>query len=90
MSDGSVFLGFATLIAVGVCLNGWRFARMKHNPFAGRKLLGMDVEGHAMSVKQLNLLGCVQMVAAPAFLVLFACMAFGLLGPVNGITTIKL
>lgn len=88
--SGWTFLGIAAVMSLGLFLNGLRFARMDRNPWAGRTLLGMPVQGSAMSVGQVRWIGRVQMIFAPCFLVLAAAIAFGLLGPVNGVTPISL
>ncbi len=90
MSDGRVCLAIVAVIAAGVFANGWRFARMKENPFAGRTMFALNVEGHDMSLEKLRWIGREQMIFAPLFLAFFALLAFGALGPVNGITIIEL
>jgi hypothetical protein len=86
--NGALFLGVSALICIGVFLNGLRFARMSANPFAGRRLFGMPVQGYDMSVERLNLLGRFQMIGAIMFLLVVAALCFGLFGPVDGITVI--
>ena len=90
MTDGRIFLGITSLISVGVFLNGLRFARMTSNPWAGKKLLGLPVEGSELPIEQVNRIGKLQMIAAPLFLLFFGALSFGLLGPVAGIATIEL
>lgn len=67
-------LGIAALISLGVCLNGWRFARMKNNPWTGKKLFGLPVEGHDLSIQQVNRIGYLQVIVAPIFFLLFAAI----------------
>lgn len=89
MSDGRIFLAIAGVICLGVFLNGLRFAWMTSNPWAGRKLFGQDVQGSDLSVNRVRLIGRIQTIAAPIFFLFFAALVFGLLGPVDGIQTIK-
>ena len=89
MTDGLAFLAITTLIAVGVFLNGLRFARMTANPFEGRRIFGQPVQGSELSVRQIKRIGLIQMIFAPIFLLVVAAMAFGFFGPVEGITAIK-
>ncbi|MFL9840545.1 hypothetical protein ABS767_06175 [Sphingomonas sp. ST-64] len=90
MTDGRIFLALSGLMCLGVFLNGVRFARMTRNPWAGMKLFGQDVQGSDLSVERVRLLGWLQAIAAPLIFVFFAALAFGLLGPVEGIETIQL
>lgn len=90
MSDGRVFLAVAALICLGVFVNGIRFARMTGNPWAGKKLFGQDVQGAELSVNRVRMIGWFQAIFAPIFFLFLAALAFGLLGPVEGIETIKL
>lgn len=48
---------------------------MTSNPFAGWKLFGQPIQGSELSVEQLNRIGWFQMLAAPAFLMIFAIVA---------------
>jgi hypothetical protein len=89
MTDGRIFLAISALICLGVFANGWRFARMTKNPFAGRKLGGLPIQGSELSIHQLRRIGKLQMLAAVIMLPLFAALSFGLLGPVDGIQTIN-
>lgn len=88
--SGWLFLGIATVMCLGVFLNGMRFAYVTANPWAGKRLFGMPVEGSEMSVAQVRRLGRLQMLLAPAIWLLFVAFCFGLLGPVDGIETIDL
>ena len=88
MSSGWILFGVATFICLGVFLNGVRFARMTSNPFAGKRIGPFPVEGSEMSVSSIRLIGRLQMIAAPTFWLIFSALAFGLLGPVEGIQTI--
>ena len=90
MTDGWVFLLITALIAVGVFFNGMRFLRMKANPFVGRKLFGQPIEGMELSVWKLRWIGKLQVIFAPLFLLFAIALAFGLLGPVEGINVIKI
>ena len=77
------------LICIGAFLNGLRFARMSKNPWAGKSLFGFPVQGADMPLPKLQLIGRIQMIAAPLFLTFWTLMLFGFLGPVEGIQTIK-
>ncbi|WP_088184148.1 hypothetical protein [Sphingobium sp. Z007] len=90
MTDGRIFLAVVAVIALGVFVNGLRFARMTTNPFVGRKLFGMPIEGSELPLGRLNLIGKIQMIVAPLFFVFACALTFGFLGPVEGIETIKL
>ena len=90
MTDARIMLAIAAVICAGVFLNGLRFSRMDRNPWAGKSILGMPVQGAEMSVSQVNLIGRMQMIFAPLFFLFFAALCFGLLGPVDGIKTISL
>ena len=89
MTSGWVFLALNALICAGVFLNGWRFSRMTQNPWGGKTLFGLPVEGHDLPIEKIRRFGIMQMVFAPLFLALVAALCFGLLGPVNGIETIR-
>ena len=89
MTNGWLFLGIVTLICVGVFLNGVRFARKTENPWADKRLFGMPVSGSELPIEKVRRMGLLFMIAAPLFLLLFASLCFGLLGPVEGIETIK-
>ena len=65
-----LFLALVGLITVGLFLNGMRFARMTHNPWAGKKILGQPVQGHDLPVERVRLIGKVQMIGAAAFFLL--------------------
>ena len=83
-------LAVAAVICAGVFLNGLRFSRMDRNPWAGKSVFGTPVQGADMPVSKVNLIGRIQMIFAPLFLLLFAAICFGLLGPVDGLKTISL
>ena len=88
--NGAFFLATVALICAVLFLNGLRFARATRNPWAGRTLFGMPVQGSAMSVAQVRRMGLAFMFAAPLFLLFVTALVFGLLGPVAGLTPIKL
>ncbi|MGJ3648978.1 hypothetical protein ACLB0R_10955 [Sphingomonas sp. GlSt437] len=90
MTDGRLFLAIAAVICIGVFLNGLRFYRMNRNPWSGKSIMGIPVEGGDLSRARVRRLGLGQMIAAPLMLILFIALCFGLLGPVQGIQTIKL
>ena len=71
-ADVVVFASVAVFMTVCVFLNGWRFARMTSNPFAGRTLFGQPIQGAELTVEQINRIGQFQMIAAPLMLVFFA------------------
>jgi hypothetical protein len=87
--SGWLFLAICTLICIGAFLNGLRFARMKANPFVGRKVFSMPVEGAQLSVASINRFGHVQMVMSPLFLSIVIALVFGLFGPVDGVQVIQ-
>ncbi|HEY0027012.1 MAG TPA: hypothetical protein VGC35_04010 [Allosphingosinicella sp.] len=93
MSSGLLFLGASSLICVGGFLAGLRFARMpEERVLAGgvqMELPAFLVRGRSR-VEQVHLFGRTLMIAAPLLLLFFAALSFGLLGPVDGIETIKL
>lgn len=89
-TGGELFLGICALICIGAFLNGIRFARMTRNPWTGRKLFGQPIEGSELSLSRIKLIGIAQMIGAPLFLCFATVLSFGLLGPVEGIKTIKL
>ena len=79
-----LFLGLVGLIAVGVFLNGLRFVRMTQNPWAGKSLFGMPVEGHDLPVERVRLIGKLQMVGAPIFLLAMSYLVLsGKIGPMR-------
>jgi hypothetical protein len=79
-----LFLAIVGLIGLGVFLNGLRFARMTHNPWAGKTMLGQPVQGHDLPVERVRLIGKVQMVFAPLFLLLVAYLVLtGKIGPME-------
>lgn len=81
--SGALLLGIATLICIGVFLNGLRFARVTENPLAGRRLLGMPVQGSNMPVEKMRQMGRVFMAASPLFWLFFAVICFGLVPAQN-------
>lgn len=91
--SGALFLGIAALMSLGVFLNGRRFSRLTEEKLLdGRTQIEM-LPGMARGrtrLEQARLVGRVQMIAAPLFLLLVAALCFGLLGPVDGIETIEL
>jgi hypothetical protein len=88
MADGRLFLGIATLISIGVFLNGRRFARMTENPWAGRRIMGLPIQGSDLPAERVRFIGRINMIFAPIFWLMIAAMCFGLLGPITGISTI--
>lgn len=80
---GLLFPVLVTLICLGVFLNGMRFARLKHNPWAGKTLFGMPIQGHDLPVERVQLIGKLQMIAAPVMLRFFGLLLTGVLGPVE-------
>jgi hypothetical protein len=89
MTDGRVFLAIWTVICVGVFLNGLRFARMKSNPWAGKRLFWMRIPAGDWPIERVRLRGVVAMIVAPLVLIFGAAACFGLFGPLRGIQTIK-
>ena len=80
----TLFLLLIGLICVGVFLNGVRFARMTHNPWAGKSIFGLPVQGHDLPVERVRLIGKLQMIFAPLFfLVMSALMLTGKIGPLE-------
>ena len=82
MSDETLFYGLAGLVCVGLFLSGLRFARMTHNPWAGKSILGMQVEGSELPVSKVQTIGKVQMAGAMLFAVFLIAAASGWLGPI--------
>lgn len=89
MIDGRIFLALATVMSLGLFLNGWRFSRMTQNPWVGRRLLWQDVGGGDLPIEQVRRFGRIQMIAAPIFLLFFAALAFGMFGSVQGIDVLR-
>jgi hypothetical protein len=93
VTNGWIFLGVASLICAGAFLIGLRFSRMPEERIrSGRlqmELPSFLVRGRTQ-VEQVHLFGRIMMIAAPLFLLFFAALSFGLLGPVAGIETIEL
>ena len=91
--SGALFLGITTLISLGAFLNGVRFARMSDERLAnGRFHIEMPafLARNRTAGDQVRLLGRLQIIFAPIFLLFSAALSFGLLGPVEGIQTIQL
>jgi hypothetical protein len=81
----ALFLTLVGLICAGVFLNGLRFARMTHNPWAGKTIFGQPVGGHDLPVDRVRRIGKIQMVAAPLFLALMSYLVLsGKVGPLYG------
>ena len=78
-----LFLAMVSLICVGAFLNGLRFARMTKNPWAGRTMFGRPMGGHDLPIERVQLMGKLQMIAAPIFFLFFIAMVSGLFGPVK-------
>jgi hypothetical protein len=70
-------------ICAGAFLNGLRFAQMDRNPWEGKKLGGMPVQGHNLSIEQVNRLGKLQMIVAPIFFLVSVAIVSGIFGPVQ-------
>ena len=81
--SGALFLGIVTLMAIALFFIGRRFARMTKNPWRN------PIEGHEMSVAQVNRIGRLQMIVAPLFWLFAAALSTGLLGPVEGVEPIR-
>ena len=90
MESGLTTWIIGALISIGVFLNGLRFARMDKNPWADRTFFGMQIQGSDMPIKQVRMMGQIQMIFAPLFLVIWTLGHFGVFGPVDGIETIEL
>ena len=81
----ALFLALVGLICAGVFVNGVRFARMTHNPWAGKSMMGMPIQGHDLPVERVRLIGKVQMIAAPVFLLVMSFLVLtGKIGPLYG------
>jgi hypothetical protein len=87
--SGWLFLGLSALLCIGVFLNGLRFARMERNPLAGKKMFRLPVEGSDMPIATIRRIGQLQMIFAPFFFIFVVALTFGLLGPIEGIETIR-
>lgn len=93
MTDGRILLAGAAVICVLTFFNGLRFARMSaEQTNAGRLQLELPafLASGRSRLAQVQLLGRMQMIAAPLMLLFFIALTFGLLGPVDGIQTIKI
>jgi hypothetical protein len=91
--SGWTFLGICALISLVAFLNGVRFARMSEERIAdGRLQIEMPpfLTRGRTPTEQVHLLGRIFMITAPLFFLLVAALCFGLLGPVQGVETIKL
>ena len=91
--SGWLFLAVTALICLGAFLNGVRFTRMPENQVQSDRTaieLPSWLARNRTKVEAARLVGRIQMIAAPLFLIFFAALSFGLLGPVDGIQTIKL
>lgn len=84
MTGGWLFLGISTLICVGAFLNGHRFANAKSNPFAGKSLSGLPLQGDDILVEKLRSFGRIFMVFSPLFWAFTFALCLGILGPVEG------
>jgi hypothetical protein len=84
MSDGMLFLGAASLICAAAFLVGLRFSRMTEEKLAGRQYqleMPAFLARKRTPAEQFRLLGRMMMIVAPLFLLFFAALSFGLLGP---------
>ncbi len=79
-------------IAIGVVLflNGVRFSRMEKSPFGSIRWFGKAVDDPVEMKAKVNLIGKIQMIFGPLFLIFWTLLSFGVLGPVEGMQTIKL
>ena len=81
----ALFLALVGLICAGVFINGVRFARMTHNPWAGKSMMGVPIEGHDLPIEKVRLIGKVQMIVAPIFFLLMSILVLtGKIGPLDG------
>jgi hypothetical protein len=90
MADGKIMWVIGALICVGVFLNGLRFSRMKKSSFKSVSWFSKAIDDPGEMLKKINLIGKIQMIFAPLFLIFWTLILFEVLGPVEGIQTIKL
>jgi hypothetical protein len=90
MASGTTMWIIGVLICVGVFLNGLRFSRMETSPFKSVGWFGKAIDDPTEMLKKVNLIGKIQMIFAPLFLIFWTLMLFGVLGPIEGIQTIEL
>ena len=90
MDEGLTMWLIGCLISLGLFLNGVRFARMEKVPFKTISWFGRTVDDPAEIRAKTNLIGRLFMIVAPLFALLWTLMAFGALGPVNGMPPINL
>jgi len=90
MDDGLTIWAIGCLICVGNFLVGLRFARMQKMPFKTIKWFGRVVDDPIEIRTKVNLIGRLFMIGAPLFALLWSLMAFGVLGPVEGMPPINL
>lgn len=89
MHDGLTIWAIGCLISLGLFLNGVRFARMDKPPFRSIGWFGRTVVDPSESKAKTNLIGRLFMIVAPIFAMLWTLLAFGALGPVDGMPPIK-
>ena len=90
MVSGLMMWMIGVFICIGAFLNGLWFSRRTKNPWAGKSIFGMPIEGADMSVQKVRRSGRMHMIFAALFLIFWTLMMFGVLGPVEGLETIKL
>ncbi len=86
--SGALFLVVVTFICIGSFVSGFRFVRMRSNPWAGRSILGQPVSGGDWSMARIRRFGLAQMILAPVFWLFAAALSFGQL-PAEGINPIQ-
>jgi drug/metabolite transporter superfamily protein YnfA len=90
MVSGLMMWVIGLFICIGAFLNGLWFSRTTKNPWAGKSILGIPIEGAGMSVQEVRRSGRMYIIFAALFLIFWTLMMFGFVGPVEGIETIKL
>jgi hypothetical protein len=90
MASGWLMLIIGNLIALGVCLNGFRFSRVTTAPFKELHWFGRTINDPKDVLKKTRLIGKVQMIFAPMFALVWSLMLSGTFGPVSGIQTLNL
>jgi hypothetical protein len=89
MDDGLTMWAIGCAISVGVFLNGVRFARMDKVPFKTINWFGRTVADPSEIKAKTNFIGRMFMIVAPLFAILWTLLAFGVLGPVDGMPALN-
>ncbi len=90
MASGTTMWLIGLAVSVWLFVFGYVLSRMKKSPVKSVIWFGKSVDDPVEVLAKVNLIGKIQMIFAPLFLILWTLMLFGVLGPVEGIQTIKL